>query len=115
MKLLSNYIAEYLAHDINDELMLDRDKRIVSSEISEDDLKHAGWGGSFMDDRSWIVVDNIEYTKIKADGWQANSSLSHALSGIISSAELYKRIQKVLPVDGFKGEIYKEEGKNASL
>lgn len=94
-----------MAQDINKDLMID--DRIITAELTEQDLVDAGWGGSFMDDRSWIVIDNTEFNKIKDDKWQASSSQASALSGTISSAELFKLIQKYKSDKGYKGEIYK--------
>lgn len=106
-------INEYRAQDINANLMID--DRVIKSDISVDDLKDAGWGDSFMDDRSWIVVDNVEYTKIKADAWQGSSSLGSALSGTIDSAKLYELIKSNKSDNGYKGELYKNNPHDVKL
>lgn len=110
MKSIKDYINEqmineYMAQDINKELMAD--ERIIKSDITEQDLKDAGWGGSFMDDRSWIVVDEVEYTKIKEDSWQASSLSNHSLPRSINSKQLYELIQQNSSDKGYKGELYK--------
>ena len=73
MRSLKEYlVTEYMAQDLNDKLMIDN--RVISSDITLQDLKDAGWGSSMLDDKSWIVVDNQEFYKIKKDGWQKHST-----------------------------------------
>jgi len=105
MKSLTQYIMEYMAQDINKDLMID--DRIISSEISQQDLEDCGWGGSFMDDRSWIVIDNVEFNKIKQDTWQGSTKLASASGSTLRSEELFKLIQNNKSYKGYKGELYK--------
>ena len=54
MRSLKEYlVTEYMAQDLNDKLMIDN--RVISSDITLQDLKDAGWGNSILDDKSWIV------------------------------------------------------------
>lgn len=105
MRSLKEYLlTEYMAQDLNDKLMIDN--RVISSDITLQDLKDAGWGNSILDDKSWIVVDNQEFYKIKKDGWQKHSTQASAISGVISSEDLYKIIEKNKSDKGYVGELY---------
>ena len=102
MRSLKEYlVTEYMAQDLNDKLMIDN--RVISSDITLQDLKDAGWGSSMLDDKSWIVVDNQEFYKIKKDGWQKHSMQSSVISGVISSEDL---IEKNKSNKGYVGELY---------
>ena len=59
-----------------------------------------------LDDKSWIVVDNQEFYKIKKDGWQKQSTQSSVISGVISSEDLFKLIEKNKSDKGYAGELY---------
>lgn len=113
MKSLKKYITEYKAQDINKVLMLN--DRIITPSISLEDLQNAGWGGSFMDDRSWIVIDNVEFNKIKEDGWQGLSTQKSTIGGTISSEKLFELIQKNKSYKGYKGEIFLNKSHNVKL
>ena len=113
MKTYLQYIREYRAQDINDELMVD--DRIITPEITEQDLIDAGWGSSFNDDRSWIVIDKTEYHKIKDDTWQGLVQSSSSSITFISSEKLFKLIQKNKSDKGYKGEIYKNNPRKVIL
>ena len=105
MRSLKEYlVTEYMAQDLNDKLMIDN--RIISSDITLQDLKDAGWGNSILDDKSWIVVDDQEFYKIKKDGWQKHSMQPSAISGVISSENLFKLIEKNKSNKGYVGELY---------
>ena len=93
-----------MAQDLNDKLMIDN--RVISSDITLQDLKDAGWGSSMLDDKSWIVVDNQEFYKIKKDGWQKHSTQSSVISGVISSEDLFNLIEKNKSDKGYVGELY---------
>ena len=105
MRSLKEYlVTEYMAQDLNDKLMIDN--RVISSDITLQDLKDAGWGSSILADKSWIVVDDQEFDKIKKDGWQAYSTQSSVISGVISSEDLFKLIEKNKSDKGYVGELY---------
>ena len=105
MRSLKEYlVTECMAQDLNDKLMIDN--RIISSDITLQDLKDAGWGNSILDDKSWIVVDDQEFYKIKKDGWQKHSMQPSAISGVISSENLFKLIEKNKSNKGYVGELY---------
>ena len=93
-----------MAQDLNDKLMIDN--RIISSDITLQDLKDAGWGNSILDDKSWIVVDYQEFYKIKKDGWQKHPIQPSAIYGVISSENLFKLIEKNKSNKGYVGELY---------
>lgn len=112
-RIQESMITEYKAQDLDKDLMVD--DRIIKSDITEDDLVNAGWGGSFMDDYSWIIVGNREYHKIKEDSWQGQSSQASVLSGTISSKKLFELIQKNPSDKGYKGELYKNNPRNVKL
>lgn len=113
MKTYLQYIREYRAQDINDKLMVDNN--IITPEITEQDLVDAGWGSSFNDDRSWIVIDKTEYHKIKDDTWQGLSQSSSSSIVFVSSSKLFKLIQKSKSDNGYKGEIYKNNPRKVIL
>ena len=105
MRSLKEYLlTEYMAQDLNDKLMIDN--RVISSDITLQDLKDAGWGSSMLDDKSWIVVDDQEFYKIKKDGWQKHSMQSSVISGVISSEDLFKLIEKNKSDKGYVGELF---------
>lgn len=105
MRSLKEYlVTEYMAQDLNDKLMIDN--RVISGDITLQDLKDAGWGSSILDDKSWIVVDNQEFCKIKKDGWQQQSTQSNVISGVISSEKLFDLIKKNKSDKGYVGELY---------
>lgn len=105
MRSLKEYlVTEYMAQDLNDKLMIDN--RVISGDITLQDLKDAGWGSSILDDKSWIVVDNQEFCKIKKDGWQQQSTQSNVISGVISSEKLFELIEKNKSDKGYVGELY---------
>ena len=105
MRSLKDYLVkEYMTQDLNDKLMIDN--RVISSDITLQDLKDAGWGSSMLDDKSWIVIDDQEFYKIKKDGWQKHSTYSSAISGVISSEDLFNIIEKNKSDKGYVGEIY---------
>lgn len=114
MRSLKEYlIYEYKAQKVNLRLM--KADRIITNEITLKDLKDAGWGSSLLDDYSWIIVDGKEFHKIKKDGWYHSHTQGSALSGTISSEELFNLIQKNKSENGYKGEIYINEPHNVPL
>ena len=54
MRSLKEYlVTEYMAQGLNDKLMIDN--RVISSDITLQDLKDAGWGSSMLDDKNSLV------------------------------------------------------------
>ncbi len=88
MKSLEEYVLEKSQDEFGRDILTKED-------ITLDVLQNAVYSGSFMNDRAVLYLDdNGSFIKIKKDGWQYQSSNEHVLSGIISSKELWEKVQK---------------------
>lgn len=85
-------LAEFINEKSQDEFGRDI---LTKEDITLDILKNALYSGSFMNDRAWLYLDdNGAWVKIKKDGWQFQSNNPHVLGGIITSKELWDKVQK---------------------
>ena len=59
MRSLKEYlVTEYMAQDLNDKLMIDN--RVISSDITLQDLKDAGWGSSMLDETKSKILSKCD-------------------------------------------------------
>lgn len=86
MKSLKQFIKEGMTAKSWKEI---KDK----SEVTLEMIEEAPGFGSFMDDRTWVVIDGASGEKIDDSRWQFSSNQARVLSGTINNKKVFDKIQ----------------------